>query len=214
VEAGIISAGYETSPGLPVQVASVQTLIRRINRGDDFPAFDLLVVDECHHSTSPTYRTIFEHQPNAKLLGVSATPSRLDGRGLGEVYDAIVCGPSIKELTSLGYLSPIRLFTADQDIDLRGVQSQRGDYVTGDLVKAIRKAKITGDAVEQYRTHADHRPVIAFGVTVEHCEEVAKQFRDAGYKAACVHGGTPKTDRDALIEGLGTGEIEVLLTSR
>ena len=210
VEAGIIAAGYEPQPDLPVQVASVQTLGRRIKRGEEFPQFDLIVVDECHHAISPTYRKIFEHQPKAKLLGVSATPSRMDGRGLGEIFDAIVSGPSIRELTALGFLSPVRLFTANKDIDLRDVQSQRGDYVAGDLAKAVKNAKITGDAVEQYRTHANHQPAIAFCITREHAAEVAAQFRDAGYRSACVHGGTPKKERDALIEGLGTGKVEVL----
>ena len=99
----------------------------------------------------------------------------------GEIFDAIVSGPSIRELTALGFLSPVRLFTANKDIDLRDVQSQRGDYVAGDLAKAVKNAKITGDAVEQYRTHANHQPAIAFCITREHAAEVAAQFRDAGY---------------------------------
>jgi DNA repair protein RadD len=207
VPAGIISEGTVTNADLSVQVASVQTLIRRL---DCARQFNLIVVDECHHALGDTYRTIFEHQKSAKLLGVSATPSRLDGRGLGEVFDAIVCGPSIKELTALGYLCPSRLFTADRSVDLRGVGSKGGDYNSGELVAALRTAMITGDAVAQYRAHADRLPAIAFCVTVEHAEEVAQQFRNAGYRSACVHGGTPKQERDALIAGLGSGDVDVL----
>jgi DNA repair protein RadD len=207
VEAGIISATFPRRPDLPVQVASVQTLIKRLN---DLPQFDLVVIDECHHSVSPTYQTIIEHQSDAKLLGVSATPIRLDGKGLDGIFDAIVCGPSIKDLVKECHLSPSRLFISSREADLQGVHTRAGDYVPGELARVMSDAKITGDAVEQYRNHADHRPAIAFCVTVEHAEEVAEQFRESGYKSQCVHGETPKRERDALIAGLANGEVEVL----
>lgn len=207
VEAGIISSTFPTRPDLPVQVASVQTLV---NKPAHMPQFDLIVIDECHHATAPTYRTIIEHQVDAKLLGVSATPIRLDGKGLDEIFDAIVCGPSIKDLVAGGYLSPARLFIAQREADVKGVHTRGGDYVPGELAKAMSEGNITGDAVEQYHKHADHKPAIAFCVLVAHAEEVAAQFREAGYRSQCVHGGTPKGARDAAIAGLATGEVEVL----
>jgi DNA repair protein RadD len=207
VEAGIISSTFPARPELFVQVASVQTVINRL---DKLPQFDLVVIDECHHSTAPTYRTIIEHQADAKLLGVSATPIRLDGKGLDDIFDAIVSGPSIKELVDGKFLSPSRLFIASREADVKGVSTRGGDYVPGKLAKAMSRGNITGDAVEQYRLHADHKPAIAFCVLVKHAEEVAGQFREAGYRSQCVHGGTPKKERDALIAGLATGEVEVL----
>jgi DNA repair protein RadD len=207
VEAGIISASFPVRPDLPVQVASVQTLVNKLA---DLPQFDLIVIDECHHATAPTYRSIIEHQVDAKLLGVSATPIRLDGKGLDEIFDAIVCGPPIKDLVAQGYLAPCRLFIANREADLRGVHTRGGDYVPGELARAMSEAKIAGDAVLEYRKHSDHRPSIAFCVTIEHAEEVAAQFREAGYRSHCVHGGTPKKERDAAIAGLATGEVEVL----
>ena len=121
----------------------------------------------------------------------------------------MVIAATIKELVPK-YLSPSRLFIADREADLREVHVRGGDYVPTELAHAMSEAKITGDAVEQYRQHADHRPTIAFCVTVQHAKEVAEQFREAGYRSQCVHGGTPKKERDALIGGLRTGEIEVL----
>lgn len=208
---GIICAGFATDLQRPVQVGSIQTLISRLGT---MPAFDLLIFDEAHHCVSPSYSALIGSQPQAKILGLTATPARLDGKGLGVEdggpFDDIVVGASIKELVRDGHLSPSRLFIAAKQADLKRVHTRKGDYVPDELVHALREAKIVGDAVEQYRLHADHLPTLAYCVNVEHATEVAAQFRDAGYRAACVHGGTPKRERDALIAGLASGDIEVL----
>jgi DNA repair protein RadD len=147
-------------------------------------------------------------------LGVTATPARLDGKGLGiavgGIFDALVPGPSIRELVELGFLSPARVFVPESLIDLRGVRTRGGDFVAGDLAKRVDKHSVSGDAVEHYRLRADHQPAIAFGCTVDHCEHIAERFRDAGYRSQCVHGDLKTKDRDRMIAGLGTGEIEVL----
>ena len=98
---GLIAAGFEPHPERLVQVASVQTLVRR-----EIQEVDLIITDECHHVRAKTWKTLIESQPNARLLGVTATPIRLDGKGLGAehggFFDDIVCGPSIRELTDSG----------------------------------------------------------------------------------------------------------------
>jgi len=101
IECGIIAAGYEPSDGLPVQVASVMTLVRR-----EVDGFDLVIVDEAHHAVAGSWRGVLDKLTNARILGVTATPERLDGRGLGDAFDEMVIGPSTAELTHLKYLVP------------------------------------------------------------------------------------------------------------
>jgi DNA repair protein RadD len=211
VSHGIIAAGFEPDQDQLVQVASIQTAVRRL---DKIGQFDLIVFDEAHHCQAETWKKLIETQPKAKLLGVTATPVRADGKGLGiedgGCFDDLVVGPSIEELVNDGYLSPTRSFVPAQRLDLHGVRTQAGDYVASDVARVVDTADITGDAVEQYAKRADHQPAIAFCATVEHAQHVAEAFLNAGYLARCVHGGTPVDERDAAIEGLGNGETEIL----
>ena len=211
VKFGVIAAGFEPRSDEMVQLGSVQTLARRLS---SLPRFDLIIFDEAHHIRAQTWQALIDAQPSAKLLGVTATPARLDGKGLGTIangpFDDLMIGPSTAELIASGYLSPVRCFVPAQKLNLYGVRTRSGDYVASDLAGAVDRSVITGDAAEQYRARADHQPAIAFCATVSHAEHVASAFCAAGYRAACVHGSTPIIERDALIAGLANGRLEVL----
>jgi superfamily II DNA or RNA helicase len=208
---GVIAAGFDRSPDERVQVCSIQTVVRRLG---DLPAFDLVVVDEAHHTCAETYRALIAAQPQAKLLGVTATPARLDGKGLGiehgGPFDDLLLGPTTAELIAAGFLARVRCFVAGQPPDFDSVRVQAGDYVAEDAAEVINTAVITGNAVDEYRQRADHQRALVYCCTVRHAEAVAETFRVAGYRAVCIHGKTPAAERDALIARLGTGEIEVL----
>jgi len=211
VNHGIIAAGCPATPQEAVQVASVQTLARR---PDALVKVDLAVIDEANHARANTWRSVLARYPNARLLGVTATPARLNGKGLGieagGFFDELVCGPSARDLIADGYLSPSRCYVPRRRVDLSDVKSRAGDYDVSDLVTRVDRPEIVGDAVEQYRLHADHTPGIAYCCNVAHGESVAAAFQAAGYRAECVHGKLKDRDRDRLIAGLGTGEIELL----
>jgi DNA repair protein RadD len=211
VSYGVIAAGFDPNPDELVQVGSVQTVRRRL---DTLPRFAFLIFDEAHHCRAITWQTIIEAQPQAKKLGVTATPIRLDGKDLsveaGGIFDALICGPTVRRLIKDGFLSPAKVFVPHRKLDLTGIAVRAGDYVSSELATRIDRPEIAGDAIEQYRRHADHQPAIAFCATVGHAEHVASAFRAAGYQAACVHGDLNRKDRDRLIAGLGTGEVEVL----
>jgi DNA repair protein RadD len=208
---GIIAAGFKSDPDQQVQVGSIETIIRRL---DKIGSFDLIVFDEAHHCQAETWRELIAAQPTAKLLGVTATPCRADGKGLGiqdgGCFDDLIVGPSIADLVKEGFLSPSRCFVPEHRLDMRGVRTQAGDYVASDVAAVVDTASITGDAIAQYTKHAAHLPAVAFCATVAHAEHVAEQFRSAGYRSVCVHDGTPAMERDAAIAGLGNGGVEVL----
>jgi DNA repair protein RadD len=212
VPAVMLVAGGTVPPNAPAVVASIQTAANRLDRLGDF---DFIVIDEAHHCTATTWRKVLDAFPTAKLLGVSATPWRLDGKGLGVgaggIFDVLVEGPSIAELTRAGYLAPARYYVPERKIDTTNVPQVAGDYSAAGLEALMTgNSRITGDAIDSYRRHADHQPAICFVVSVHHGEIVAAQFREAGYRAACVHGELAAAERDRLIAGLGNGDIEVL----
>ena len=213
VPQGIIAAGIAPTPRKAVQVASVQTLSRRLGsiRDDEF---DFVVIDECHHARADTWGRVLDALPYADLLGCTATPARLDGKGLGlrsgGFFDAIVSGPSIGELIEDGHLSPVRCFAPAAQIATAEVRTVAGDFDQSQLAAVANTDAITGDAVAEYRLRADHKPAIAFCVTVKHAQDVAAAFSAAGYRSACVHGGLPVAERDALITSLGNGDVGVL----
>lgn len=199
-----------------VQVAMVQTLARRVKldrRGD--LRFDLVIIDEAHHCTRGScWGAVLGHNENARFLGVTATPLRLDGKGLGVAdggfFDALVTGPSVSDLVASGRLARPVVFAPELAVDLGGVQQRGGDYVQSQLGARMDQAGLTGDAVAHYRAHCAGAPAIAFTVTVEHATHVADDFKAAGFPAAVLTGSTPDKDRARMIRDLGTGALSVL----
>jgi DNA repair protein RadD len=143
---GIIAANRAMDLSHTVQVASVQTVARRLHLlPRDF--FQLLVVDEAHHTTAGTWAKVIAHFHAAKLLGVTATPIRGDGRGLGEHYQAMVQGPTAAELTSEGYLAPARVL-APPGFDSAGLRKRMGDFDTKQAEQRV--GTIMGDCLGHY----------------------------------------------------------------
>lgn len=207
VEHGLIAAGCTFRPHA-VQVASVQTLVRRLTRLDWRP--DLIVIDEAHHAVAGSWRKVIVHYASAKLLGVTATPVRLDGKGLRDVFDDIVVGPTIADLTAMGYLSPTRVYAPPSKVDFKGIRTRNGDYDIRDLGRVMDAPSITGDAVEHYSRICPGVPAIAFCATVEHARHVAEQFRAAGFRAESLDGSMDSSTRAGLINDLGKGLLHVL----
>ncbi len=200
----------------PVQVAMAQTLARRVKLDQvGRYRFDLVIIDEAHHAVPDTsWGAVLEHNREALRLGVSATPCRLDGRGLGQAeggyFDAIVVGPSVADLVERGRLARPVVYAPDRMVDLSGVKKSGGDYNRGELAAKMDHAALTGDAVEHYRRLCGGAPAIAFTVTVEHSEHVAEDFRRAGFQAAVLTGATPDRERAQMIRDLGAGALHVL----
>jgi superfamily II DNA or RNA helicase len=203
---GVIAANRAMDLSAAVQVASVQTLARRLHKlPRDF--FQLVIIDEAHHSNAGTWAKVLEHFHQAHLLGVTATPIRLDGRGLGEHYQAMVEGPSAQWLTDNGYLAPARVL-APPGFDTTGLRKRMGDFDTREAEHRI--GTIMGDCLSHYRKHLDGQTAIAFCCSVAHAEAVAALFQCNGIPAASIDGSMDAGTRRELLSDLGTGRIKVL----
>jgi superfamily II DNA or RNA helicase len=192
-----------------LQVCSVQTLVNRLEWIDP-DHFDLIVVDEAHHAAAGSWARVIDYFDNAKVLGVTATPERLDGKGLKDFFTEMVLGPNTKELTALGYLSPVRAFVPPVEIDTSLLRVRAGDYDAEELEAKMSDRILVGDAVAHYRNHLHPGTAIAFCCTIRHAEIVRDAFVAAGFRAEVLDGKTNKRKRRELIQGLGNGEIEVL----
>lgn len=210
---GLINPKYTPDYKADVQVASVQTLVRRLNK---FPHFDLIISDEAHHATASTWKQIFDAYQRAFILGVTATPIRAGGESLGRqnggLFDIMVEGPQITDLIALGYLVKPRVFCPPTKVDLSGVKTLKrtGDYDTLELAARVDKPQITGDAVAHYRKLADRQPCVVFCVSVAHAQHVAEEFRHAGYNAYALDGSLDDKTRSDTLRGLGNGKVHVV----
>ena len=203
---GIIAANRAMDLSHTVQVASVQTVARRLHLlPRDF--FGLLIIDEAHHSAAGTWAKVIAHFHSAKLLGVTATPIRGDGRGLGEHYQAMVQGPTAAELTGEGYLAPARVL-APPGFDSAGLRKRMGDFDTKQAEQRV--GTIMGDCLGHYRKHLSGQTAIAFCCSVAHAEAVAHLFQSAGIAAASIDGSMDTSTRRELLADLGTGRLSIL----
>lgn len=200
---GIIKAGYRPTAGA-VQVASVQTLVRRT-----MPPAGLIVIDEAHHVTSGTHTTILDRYPEALICGLTATPFRLDGRGLGDVFGEIVVAATTTDLCDAGHLHAPRVF-AGRSPDLRGARVRMGDYALADLAERANRRELTADIVTTWRAKSVGRRTVAFAVNVAHSRQIVAEFVAAGIAAEHVDGTTPAAERDAILARLRSGETLVV----
>jgi DNA repair protein RadD len=208
---GIIAAGFSPRPGMPVQIASIDTLHARAVRCSsvEFPHADLVIVDEAHHAPAPTWRRLIDAYPEAGVLGLTATPCRGDGRGLGDIFEVMVECPPIATLIGFGYLVPTRVYAPTQP-DLSGVRVRGGDYIEAELAERMDKSQLVGDVVTHWHRLAERRRTIVFATTVAHSVHLRDEFGRSGVASAHVDGTTPVAERDAILAELASGALEVV----
>jgi len=202
--AGIVMSGYEPDPDAQVQVASIQTLVRR-----DKPPARLIVVDECHHAAADSYQNVLDAYPDAHVVGLTATPFRLDGRGLGELFGDLVVAAWPDDLCESGVLHKPRVW-ASKAPDLRGVRVVAGDYSVGALAERSNTAELNADIVETWKKRAGGKRTVAFAVDIEHSQAITKAFHAAGVPAEHLDGATPRPERDAVLNRLRRGDTQVV----
>lgn len=225
VEHGMITAKARLDLKHRVQVASVQTYAKRIGKLGWQP--HIIISDEAHHVTEGSlWGKVLESHPSALRMGLTATPIRLDGKGLGighgGYFDSIVEGPSPAELMEWGNLCDYKMFAppAGKKVDMTGVGRVGGDYNKKEAAERINKPTITGNAIEHYREHADKKPAVVFCMNRNHAEDVCARFCAAGYKFAVLDGTLRGKGKNASgddlvaqrVAALSKGELHGLVT--
>ena len=187
-------------------VMMVQTAARRADRLRP-PA--LVITDENHHCLASSYKTIYEEFPKARFVGVTATPVRLNGDGLGDVNDVLIQGVSAKWLIENNFLAPYDYY-APSVSDLTGIKISHGEYAAGDIEKLLAKNTVFGDVIGYYKKLAAGKQAVCYCASIRHSEEMAAAFRKAGIEAAHIDGTTPLAERQKIIDNFRRGALDIL----
>jgi len=204
IQHGFIAAKRKRELCHLVQVAGVHTLKSRVEKIAWKP--DWIICDEAHHATAGSWNTILEAYPAARVVGVTATPQRLDGRGLGEVFEHMVLGPRVQDLMDQGFLSRVHYYSP-KTVSTEGMHTRMGDFVQREIEEAVNNKGVTGHAVDWYRKVCNGLPAIAFCASISHAEHVAEGFREAGYRWQALHSRMKYADNQAAIQKLGNGQL-------
>ena len=202
-----IAAGHHYNPFHRVYIASIATLQNRLGK---IPA-DYVLVDEAHLSAAAGWAKVAKHykETKARLIGLTGSPERLDGKPLGDVWDTMVMGPSVRWLIDNGFLSKYRAF-APAGLDLSGIHTRGGEYVASEIDDLMAGKAVIANVVKHWKARARGMRTIGFTPSVARAEQYAQQFRDAGIMAVALDGGTPTNDRRKAFIGFADREIDVI----
>lgn len=203
-----IAAGHHFNPHHRIYIASIATLKNRLGK---IPA-DYVMVDEAHLSAASGWAKVAHHykREGAKLIGLTGSPERLDGKPLGDVWDTMVMGPSVRWLIDNGHLSRYRAFSP-AGLDLSGLHTRGGEYITAELDSLMSGKAVLANAVKHWRTLAGGKRTIAFSPSIESAERLAQEFRDGGVVAVALDGNTDQADRRAAFIGFANRQIDVIV---
>lgn len=205
VPAGIIMAGIPPSPQQPIQIASIQTLSRRTA---DFTPH-LVIIDESHHAKASSYKKLWEEFPQAKFLGVTATPIRMSGDGFDDIFDQLITTMPVRQFIAQGYLAPVRHFVSYLP-NLIHVRKRNGDYMSEEISEIMQEQVVMASLTDAYHKYAAGKKTIVFAVDVAHSKSIVESYLAAGIPAAHVDAQTPRPERSRLLEQFKRGEIQVM----
>ncbi len=206
---GILMAGKGWTAA-PVQVASKDTLEARCLRGDmPLPEADLVIIDECHESLAKGWMELLKRYEGSVVVGLTATPARPNGRGLGGIYQAIESAIPMTELIRRGWLVPTRVF-APFVPTINNVPTENGDWNRKALARVMDRPSITGDVVSHWKRLAEGRPSVIFACTIDHSMHIRDDFLKAGIPVAHIDQSTDDQEREDVISDLENGKIAAI----
>jgi superfamily II DNA or RNA helicase len=206
---GIIQPGITPSPHCNVQLGMVQTITRRISKMQE-PS--LIVVDESHHVVSNTYARIIKAFPNAAVVGFTATPLRLDGKGLAGYFTEILLGPSVEWLMEQKHLCRPKYFAPPMKVSMKGIKKRGGDYAMDQAGDVMSNRVVIGDAVTHYRKLCDGARAVVFCCHIHHAETTMAQFIEAGIPSGIIHGAMKRDERKQVVADLSSGKIKIMVS--
>lgn len=219
IEHGIIQGNHGKRWWAQVQVASIQSILNARNRDNAIvQQFQYIIVDEAHHAIegNDSYRRLFEAFPNAKKLGVTATPWRFNNAPFTGLFDRIICSPQVSWFIDQSYLADFDYVSIPTDSEVQqrinGLQpAQTGDYTDADLDTNFNTDRIRAKLFSSYRRYADGKKGIIYAINQRHAANIARLYSENGVPAVAIDCDTPRDERDGLVQQFRDGEIRVLV---
>lgn len=215
ITCGIIKSGIKENNDAIVQVASVQSLSRRLARWQDIP-FQYIVIDEAHHALAATYKKICKTFPNAYILGVTATPYRLSGEGFRKMFGRLVTSMPVQSFIEQGYLSAFKYYSIplnsklQYDINNISEYGADGDYLERALCEICNTGHIRAKLVKAYHTYAKGKKGIVYTINKQHNKSVAEQYRAEGLRVADIDSDTPSEERKRIVNDFKNSKIDII----
>lgn len=213
VSVGLWTAGIKSFAS-KTTFAMVQSLEKHT---DEIPKLDLLIADEAHHCAAPTWKRIInavkDKNPDVKILGFTATPTRADRKGLRSVFSNVAAEVSTKTLIGLGFLVPYRTFVVNVGDTIESLRNLKGQSDFGDqedVAEILNTVPVNEEIIRNWHDKSEGRPTVVFASTVAHAQSVAKAFREAGISAECVHGEMPIQERKEILDRMAAGDVQVV----
>lgn len=200
LEHGFIASGRPMDLSASVMLAGAQTLVNRLDVA--LPP-NLIIADEAHHAVAETWSSIFQAYPDSFVLGLTATPQRLDGKGLDGQFDIMIVGPSVAELMARGFLSPFDYYAPTLP-DMTGVTTD------GQAEAIMDRPELIGDMVEHYLRLAKGQPGLVFAHSIEHSKHLVDAYRAEGVRAAHMDGDMTSAERERVDAMLRARDIDIL----
>lgn len=204
---GVIKSGIRADYSRDIQVGSVQSMKSRMA---GLPKFDLIVIDECHHCTSASYLNVLNHYPNARVLGVTATPIRLDGKGFRGVFDDLICGVTTQDLIEMGSLSQYKYYACEKPMSVLGLKKRGGDFKAEEIEQQNPIEIVANQVYESYHRHLRDKQAVIFATSVAHSIAITEHLRSTGITAHHLDGMSPTDERRSAMELFRNREIQIL----
>lgn len=218
IQHGIIAGGRERDLRQYVQVASIQTIIHPTNiKAVGELDIRFIIIDEAHHSVANSYRKLWRMYPNAKKLGVTATPWRMNGSGFLSIYDRFIRSKPIKEFIAEGWLSPYTFYSVkNESVEVQRISSItefdiEGDYKTDALEKEMDTMQIRARLLESYFKLAKGKKGIIYSISRKHSEHICEEYKNAGIKVVSIDATTPRDIRRLYVQRFKNGQIDIIV---
>ena len=204
---GTISSNFISNYSAQIQVASIQTLVRRVEHQKDI--FSLIIIDEAHHALAGTYRQLWNYYPNAKFLGVTATPTRTNGQGFQDLFERLVTSNSIKWFIKNNHLADIRYY-ASHTPDVSNIKIKAGDYDETELSEIMQDKSVMADLVQSYKDFAHEKKIIVFAVNRAHSNKIVEKYNSCGYAAKSIDTYTSSDERRKIVQDFRDNKFKIL----
>ena len=201
-----------------IQVASIQTITHPANQCliDDLK-FDFIIIDEAHHAVANSYQKLWDYCPDAKKLGVTATPWRMNNSGFAQIFDAYIPSMSIKDFIQKGWLATYQYYSIPTSSELvKSIESIRefdieGDYKNSALVEVCDTSRIRAQLYDSYEKNVLGKKGIIYSISREHSEHICLQYRSRGVAIENIDSKTPAKLREKVIQAFRKGEIDIIV---
>lgn len=201
----------------PVLVASIQTITNRHNREvAEKLNVQFIIIDEAHHALAESYKKLWEMYPNAKRLGVTATPWRMNHQSFTDLFDKLVMSMPIKDFIKQGHLAPYKYYSLKDDSDIQkaidGIElNSSGEYIEASMEEKMDIGHIRAQLLDSYLSLAEGKKGIIYAINRKHARHICEEYEEAGYRVVCIDSKTPSGERKDLVEKFKNNEIDIIV---